>query len=48
MRSEYPRPSFKRSEWVNLNGVWEFAFNVQHAGFAVSAVCSGEQLFFRR
>ena len=32
MRSEYPRPSFRRSEWVNLNGVWEFAFDDQNVG----------------
>ena len=32
MRSEYPRPSFKRSEWVNLNGVWEFAFDDENVG----------------
>ena len=24
-RPEYPRPAFRRSEWVNLNGEWEFA-----------------------
>ncbi len=23
-RPEYPRPSFRRSEWINLNGEWEF------------------------
>ena len=23
-RPEYPRPSFRRSSWVNLNGEWEF------------------------
>src|SRR5438105_10113790 len=23
-RSEYPRPSLERREWVNLNGEWEF------------------------
>ena len=23
-RPEYPRPAFRRSEWVNLNGEWEF------------------------
>src|ERR1700730_7571641 len=23
-RPEYPRPSFRRSGWVNLNGEWEF------------------------
>jgi beta-galactosidase/beta-glucuronidase len=23
-RPEYPRPTFRRSEWLNLNGEWEF------------------------
>ncbi len=23
-RPEYPRPTFRRSDWVNLNGEWEF------------------------
>src|SRR5882762_2785301 len=23
-RPEYPRPNLQRSEWVNLNGQWEF------------------------
>ena len=22
---EYPRPQFERSEWVNLNGLWDYA-----------------------
>lgn len=26
-RPEYPRPQFLRKEWLNLNGVWEFAFD---------------------
>jgi beta-galactosidase/beta-glucuronidase len=26
-RPEYPRPQFVRDEWMNLNGVWEFAFD---------------------
>lgn len=25
-RSEYPRPDFKRSEWMTLNGPWKFQF----------------------
>ena len=23
-RPEYPRPDFRRAEWINLNGEWEF------------------------
>jgi beta-galactosidase/beta-glucuronidase len=26
-RSEYPRPQFERSAWLNLNGEWEFDFD---------------------
>lgn len=25
-RSEYPRPEFKRNEWMSLNGPWKFQF----------------------
>ena len=25
---EYPRPLMERSEWMNLNGLWDFGFNV--------------------
>jgi beta-galactosidase/beta-glucuronidase len=32
-RPEYPRPDFVRSEWVNLNGVWEFEFDDGEVGF---------------
>ena len=24
---EYPRPQFRRSEWLPLNGEWEFCFD---------------------
>ena len=26
-RNEYPRPQFRRNEWTNLNGEWEFEFD---------------------
>lgn len=26
-RNEYPRPQFVRSEWMNLNGEWDFSFD---------------------
>lgn len=32
VRPEYPRPQFCRSDWVNLNGIWEFAFDDADAG----------------
>jgi beta-galactosidase/beta-glucuronidase len=33
-RPEYPRPQFRRRDWVNLNGEWHFAFDDKDAGFA--------------
>jgi beta-galactosidase/beta-glucuronidase len=33
-RPEYPRPQFRRSEWVNLNGEWSFAFDDEDVGLA--------------
>lgn len=26
-RKEYPRPQFRRNEWLSLNGEWEFAYD---------------------
>ena len=26
-RNEYPRPQFRREEWLSLNGEWEFEFD---------------------
>ncbi len=31
-RPEYPRPQFERSNWTNLNGTWEFAFDDANVG----------------
>lgn len=31
-RPEYPRPDFERSEWLNLNGEWEFEFDDGNIG----------------
>ncbi|WP_299093997.1 glycoside hydrolase family 2 protein [uncultured Metabacillus sp.] len=31
-RQEYPRPQLVRKEWVNLNGMWDFAFDDQNIG----------------
>ncbi len=54
-RREYPRPQFRRSEWVNLNGEWSFAFDDEDVGLArgwqsVSAedLQSGSSAFDRR
>ena len=32
IRNEYPRPQFKRDNWLSLNGEWEFAFDDNHGG----------------
>ena len=29
---EHPRPDFQRTEWINLNGRWQFAFDPQNSG----------------
>ena len=29
---EHPRPDFQRAEWLNLNGRWQFAFDVNNTG----------------
>lgn len=31
-RQEYPRPQLVRKDWLNLNGVWAFAFDDEHVG----------------
>jgi len=31
-RPEYPRPQFQRDQWLNLNGVWNFAFDFGLSG----------------
>ncbi|HOL45807.1 MAG TPA: hypothetical protein PK100_04990, partial [Candidatus Saccharicenans sp.] len=31
-RPEYPRPDFTRSRWLNLNGEWDFAFDLSDSG----------------
>jgi len=32
-RPEYPRPQFVRGPWVNLNGLWTYAFDFGRSGF---------------
>ncbi|WNQ12904.1 glycoside hydrolase family 2 TIM barrel-domain containing protein [Paenibacillus aurantius] len=32
IRPEYPRPQFIRNDWLNLNGIWHFAFDDARAG----------------
>lgn len=33
-RTEYPRPQFRREDWLALNGEWEFAFDDEDEGLA--------------
>jgi beta-galactosidase/beta-glucuronidase len=33
-RPEYPRPQFRRKDWTNLNGEWNFTFDDLDAGLA--------------
>lgn len=35
-RSEYPNPQFERSNWLNLNGEWDFGFKKAARGFKFS------------
>ncbi|WP_309120202.1 sugar-binding domain-containing protein [Paenibacillus sp.] len=32
IRDEYPRPQFVRNDWLNLNGIWQFAFDDARRG----------------
>lgn len=32
MKNTYPRPQFKRKQWINLNGDWQFTFDRHNAG----------------
>ena len=33
-RPEYPRPQFERTQWLNLNGTWQFDFDDANKGLA--------------
>ncbi len=43
-RPEYPRPQFVRSEWLNLNGPWEFDFDDEDVGLALGWERPGHRL----
>ena len=32
IRNEYPRPQFRRKDWIGLNGEWDFAFDDDRRG----------------
>lgn len=34
LRDEYPRPQFRRDDWLMLNGEWEFEFDDAQSGIA--------------
>jgi beta-galactosidase/beta-glucuronidase len=42
-RPEHPRPDQFRTQWLNLNGVWEFTFDVRDEGLN-SGWCDGRPL----
>ena len=44
MRNEYPRPQFRREQWLNLNGSWQFAFDNEKAGVAAHWERLGHEL----
>lgn len=44
---EHPRPDFNRSEWMNLNGTWSFAFQEPKVE-EDSLWCQGEMPFDRK
>ncbi len=42
-RPEHPRPDFQRSDWLNLNGEWQFEIDAGDSGEA-RGLCSGKKL----
>jgi len=40
-RTEYPRPHFRRENWLSLNGIWEFEFDDRKIGER-RGLCSGK------
>ena len=43
-RPEHPRPDFVRDTFLNLNGVWQFAFDDQDEGVANGWMNPGTKL----
>jgi hypothetical protein len=43
-RPEHPRPDFERSEWMTLNGQWEFGFNDKFGGTITVPFCWESEL----
>jgi beta-galactosidase/beta-glucuronidase len=44
VRPEYPRPHLVRSDWLSLNGLWEFAFDEADAGRREGWATAGKSL----
>ncbi len=44
-RTEYPRPNFRREQWVNLNGEWDFDFDDQNLGLSEQWFVNDTHLF---
>lgn len=42
MREEYPRPDFRREEWMNLNGCWSFTYGREKTQIEVPFVCQSK------
>lgn len=40
--TDYPRPNFVRTEWQNLNGIWEFEFDDYNIGLKEKWYKKGE------
>ena len=47
-RPEYPRPQFKRNDWVNLNGEWTFSFDFGKSGMNPGRELNGSRGFDRK
>lgn len=45
---EHPRPDLMRSNWVNLNGAWQFAFDPEDEGLKGQWFVPGKHTFERR
>jgi len=46
-RSEHPRPDFRRDQWINLNGPWQFTFDPEDLGVQEKWY-AGDHAFDRR
>lgn len=47
-RTEYPRPQFKRDNWINLNGEWAFDYDDQDIGLKEQWYLSDNKLFSKK